>query len=344
MHPSEKLKKNYLFQENVITHQPVLELLPRIDTLVFDIDGVLIDVRNSYRNAICKTVQYYFKEILKFKGSQQLILPEETKYFKMAGGFNNDWDLTSAVILFYLWKSAADKSDNVDILRYKTPEIQIYCTKILIPGGGLKKNIELIQQKSEQLKEKIFSLWNRKLIIKLFKEIYAGKNCFNMYGFHPSIVESVGLIRNERNIFSEKQKVFLEKFSIGVLTGRTNREAEFALNGLGWNDLLSKKQVMTANDVAGKPDPEGLMKLSAHLNTKLGLYIGDIPDDLQTGKNFNNESKGTRFLSAIVLGEKFDFGNKMVDFYLNAEVDLLAKDVNGILKWVKKNRNKKFDE
>jgi len=40
-------------------------------------------------------------------------------------------------------------------------------------------------------------------------------------------------------------------------------------------------------------------------------------------------------LSAIVLGAGFNLRSKSVKFYLNEEVDLLARDVNYILDWLK---------
>ncbi|MCC7175264.1 MAG: HAD family hydrolase [Bryobacterales bacterium] len=57
--------------------------------LVFDMDGVLVDVTESYREAIRQTVRY-------FTGSE----PGHGRIqdLKNAGGFSNDWDLTSRLI------------------------------------------------------------------------------------------------------------------------------------------------------------------------------------------------------------------------------------------------------
>ena len=142
----EKLNSNYLFNENIILNKKILDKISQVDTLVFDIDGVLIDVRDSYREAICQTVQFYFKEILCFRGSQNLINPEEVKYFKMAGGFNNDWDLTSAVVLFYLMKARENNLKDVYELKNAKPDIKTFTTKMLSPGGGLAKVIDLIEK------------------------------------------------------------------------------------------------------------------------------------------------------------------------------------------------------
>ena len=336
---SEKLNSNYLFNENIILNKKILDKISQVDTLVFDIDGVLIDVRDSYREAICRTVQFYFKEILRFQGCRNLINPEEIEYFKMAGGFNNDWDLTSAVALFYLLKARENNLKDMDELRSRDPDIKTFTTKVLSLGGGLTKVIDSIE-KDGHAKEWIFSLWDKDLITKIFQEIYAGEEyCFNIYGFHPSLVKTEGLIKQERIIIDKKKKDFLQNFSIGILTGRTKREAQIALERLGWEDIAFKERIITADDGLEKPHPQGLKKLSASLKTKLGIYVGDVLDDLITAKNINKEAKEIKFLSAIVLAEGFGLQNRTIEFYLNEGVDLLAQDVNCVLDWLEKVKN-----
>lgn len=58
--------------------------------LILDIDGVLIDVSKSYRIAIKKTAEYFTKDKINYSEIQEL---------KNKGGYNNDWDLTEALIL-----------------------------------------------------------------------------------------------------------------------------------------------------------------------------------------------------------------------------------------------------
>ncbi|MBI2654326.1 histidinol-phosphate transaminase [Candidatus Woesearchaeota archaeon] len=57
--------------------------------LVFDIDGVLVDVSKSYRVAIKETAEYFTGKNISF---------EEIQEYKNRGGLNNDWDLTEAII------------------------------------------------------------------------------------------------------------------------------------------------------------------------------------------------------------------------------------------------------
>ncbi len=57
--------------------------------LVFDMDGVLVDVTDSYRESIRQTVRY-------FTGRD--ITPEFIQDLKNAGGWNNDWALSHKII------------------------------------------------------------------------------------------------------------------------------------------------------------------------------------------------------------------------------------------------------
>ncbi|HBY57515.1 MAG TPA: hypothetical protein DEG96_06610 [Candidatus Atribacteria bacterium] len=338
---SGKLNSDYLFQKNIILNKKILERISQVDTLVFDIDGVLIDVRNSYREAICQTAQFYFKEILHFQGSRNLINAEEVEYFKMAGGFNNDWDLTSAVVLFYLMKARKNNLRDIDVLRSMEPDIRKFTTEMLPLGGGLAKVIDLIERDGD-IKEEVLVLWDRSLITKIFQEIYAGEEyCYDLYGFYPSMTKVEGLIKQERIIIDKNKKDFLQNFFLGIITGRTEKEAKIALERLEWSDLISKEKIFTADDGVEKPHPQGLKKIANSLKTKLGIYVGDIWDDMITVKNFNKEVKKTKFLSAIVLAEGINLQNNMVKYYLNEGVDLLAQDVNHVLEWLERVKNRK---
>lgn len=63
---------------------------PLIKAVLFDLDGVLVDVSRSYRRAIEETVEH-------FTGHK--ITPATIQRYKNAGGFNNDWKLTHTLVL-----------------------------------------------------------------------------------------------------------------------------------------------------------------------------------------------------------------------------------------------------
>ncbi|MDO8628019.1 MAG: TIGR01548 family HAD-type hydrolase [Candidatus Diapherotrites archaeon] len=62
----------------------------KIKALLFDMDGVLVDVSRSYRQAINNTVEF-------FSGKE--VFFEEIQKFKEKGGLNNDWKLTQAILI-----------------------------------------------------------------------------------------------------------------------------------------------------------------------------------------------------------------------------------------------------
>ena len=58
--------------------------------IVFDMDGVLVEVGDSYRETICQTVAHF---------TGKTITRELVQEYKNAGGWNNDWALSQKIAL-----------------------------------------------------------------------------------------------------------------------------------------------------------------------------------------------------------------------------------------------------
>jgi HAD superfamily phosphatase len=56
---------------------------------MFDMDGVLVDVSRSYRSAVAQTAEHF---------TGQVVEPHVIQDFKNRGGFNDDWQLTHAIV------------------------------------------------------------------------------------------------------------------------------------------------------------------------------------------------------------------------------------------------------
>jgi len=124
-----------------ITIPPVKDAEYLINTLkqrkliVFDMDGVIVDTRNSYRIAIQSTFEF-------FAGKN--LTSEEIQTAKNIGGLNNDWDLTE-----YLLKQAGFSPKKDDIIE-KFQEIYwgnegtgvIFNEALLISAESVKKLAE----------------------------------------------------------------------------------------------------------------------------------------------------------------------------------------------------------
>jgi phosphoglycolate phosphatase-like HAD superfamily hydrolase len=77
--------------------------LSSITKIIFDFDGVLVQTSHSYRQTIKKVVDYYFLEILGLEGEKgKLATPGDIQKFKDTGLYNNDWNLSYAIITYYL--------------------------------------------------------------------------------------------------------------------------------------------------------------------------------------------------------------------------------------------------
>ena len=130
------------------------ELVNPKNLIVFDMDGVLIDVGNSYRLAVKKTFEY-------FSGLE--LHSDKIQEAKNLGGLNNDWDLTEYLLIqqdiriekqliidkfqeFYYGENGEGLIQNEELL---------ICKNIL---KNLAKNHQLAIFTGRPRKEAIFSL------------------------------------------------------------------------------------------------------------------------------------------------------------------------------------------
>jgi len=87
-------------RKKVYIRKDSLTKLENVDAVVFDCDGVLIDIRESCNKAIPSTVAYVIKETTGLQLPENTVSREAVYLFKSTGGFNNDWDLAYAVLMF----------------------------------------------------------------------------------------------------------------------------------------------------------------------------------------------------------------------------------------------------
>ena len=67
--------------------------------IVFDMDGVLIDVSNSYRDTVRQTAALFFSPARHAERLPQPLFDlADLARVKHSGGLNNDWDLSCHVI------------------------------------------------------------------------------------------------------------------------------------------------------------------------------------------------------------------------------------------------------
>ncbi|RLI89029.1 MAG: hypothetical protein DRO62_02480 [Candidatus Altiarchaeales archaeon] len=286
--------------------------------IIWDIDGILIYVGDSYRKAIVDTVQYYFSECIGLKLNRYLINRANTQEFKLAGGFNDDWELTYAVILCYLSKLISNLGEKPDLepppgdldrmlerLRdlgsiYPGDPLRLDLKKITKRiegyGGGLDATEKTLMEffgENLRIARKFFF---PELIKRIFEEIYLGKDLFyDKYKEQPRFSKGRGLILNERPLVDLETLLELRrKYYFGIVTGRERFEAELGIKN-NFGRIFHPDLMVTREDTkAKKPAPEPLLKCKKRIckKYKLGedtgtIYIGDSIDDLKAARNAN---------------------------------------------------------
>ncbi len=88
--------------------------LAAVNAIVFDCDGVLIDVSEAYRKAVAETVSRITEAFTGIRLPEDLIDEEVIHAFKKTGGFNNDWDLTYAIIAYVISRLPRRNLDQFD--------------------------------------------------------------------------------------------------------------------------------------------------------------------------------------------------------------------------------------
>ena len=98
-------------QPGIYMDDSVSDDLLSIDGIIFDCDGVLIDITKSYDLTIDKTVKYVLENFSQITNCVE-INSKIIDGFKSSGGFNDEVDLTYAAILSLVAAKKLNKSQH----------------------------------------------------------------------------------------------------------------------------------------------------------------------------------------------------------------------------------------
>jgi HAD superfamily phosphatase len=238
------------------------------DAVVLDIDGVLVDVADSYRRAIVESVERVYDRTIRKADIQK---------FKDAGGFNNDWELTYAAALYVLATGEGYRGS-----------IEEFTDAIAAEGGGLSAAEAVVRESiGAQASQRVTDRWDREALRDVFQQLYLGSDLYRgLEGGEPDL-ETRGFIHDEPHILEpETRDRLLERYDVGVLTGRPAAEAEIALDRVGLDDAVSLDHRFTMDDwEEGKPHPKALTTLAERFDADQIVFVGDTLDDVRTATN-----------------------------------------------------------
>lgn len=275
--------------------------------IVFDMDGVIIDVSNSYREVVRQTTKQFFSPAAAAKPlPEPLFELSDLAVVKQSGGLNNDWDLTFAVInlLFTLVDALKAHESRDPWVRYRQTMGQCNLNRL---GEFLASTDNplrsLLNQWGKQKHPFISGLYrgdvgSGNIIKQIFQEIYLGPALFkSTYLMDPEIYRGDGYIQREKLLIDRSILAELTKENIlAIATGRPGSEAEYALKHfqiepffplvLTLDDCVREEKRILAEEARvvslSKPDPFMLDAIAeGYRNAVNGFfYIGDMPDDM----------------------------------------------------------------
>ena len=324
--------------------QEVLSNLAKIDAILFDIDGVLLNVADSFRAATIDTIQYFAVNELNLEDTGKLLEVEDIEAFKFAGGFNDDWDLTCAAAALVVGKWAQSGAKDTASLRALGTTWKEFTDALKRKGGGIVQAESFVLEMLNPTQRREFARnWNTRLVTRLFQEFYAGDDaCKKLYGFEPETIHGHGYYTRETPLIDPI--LTPPNLKLGVVTGRSNAEAELGLRHAKMFVRIKPAGWITTESGVKKPDGRTLMMARDALDFSFGLFIGDIMDDLNTVINYR-KLKGAgkaRIMSAICLTGPG--GAQHRPQFLEAGADIVAPDVNTLLEFLgnvmKENKNK----
>jgi len=317
-------------------------------------DGVIVDVSGSYREAVRQTARLFFKGI----GSENA-LPDplfslaDLARVKQAGGLNNDWELTYHVLTLLMTEiQAPPEKPYLDgwagleylVTRCDAKSLSACLTSSATPLADLDKDpTRKANPWIKHLSNEDVGTGN--IIKQIFQELYLGGSLFEQtYGFAPNVHDGPGLIDREALLIPASTIQHLsETHCLALATGRPRSEAEHALNRFGLQTYFKttytldeciaeeKKIYEKSGDVQhlSKPHPFMLDAAVEHSSEKIRdlFYIGDMPDDMLAATNSTYDFKGIGILHSSSHKKTLKKG------LVKAGADVIIQDAGELLEY-----------
>ncbi len=315
--------------EGIYTDDSKIQILSKIDAVIFDCDGVLIDITKSYDLAIIKTTQYVLENLAKIDSSINVDF-KIIDGFKSTGGFNDEVDLTYAAIIslvaakklekdqtsfiFDVIKNS-DSSGIISVEKYIENQIDISDIKKQLSYPGTHHDNPLYQ-----IFDQIF------YGPQLYKKLFNNTSNFS----EPGLIEQDDVILNDI-LFEKLQKKFNSK--IAMVTGRGKESVSYSLKSLLTKFNLNNSMFLEdeSRELA-KPNPQSLLNSIQGMNCTTTLYVGDSMEDFIMAKRTTDLGHDTIFCGIIGTSknpqEKLELFERNGAILVLDSINLLPKVLN----------------
>ncbi|MDW0155670.1 MAG: HAD-IA family hydrolase [Nitrososphaeraceae archaeon] len=250
--------------------------------IIFDIDGTLIDTRESYNKSIKKTVQFLVKYIdISKENLGKIVSDEQIFKFRKSGMFNNDIDTSYALVLSIL----CGPPKKADLLFFIENIAQSASSKGIKSVENYLKDYSEIRLK--QIKKLLMYPGDVKtsIIARVFDEYFYGPQLFKkQHGTNSKYYSGRPLIENDILLATNSTlKKISNMFDMrtGIVSGRSRIAAEYSLKSVfKLFDIKGSVYLEDEKREMGKPNPSALIKSVKSFGVSNAFYVGDSAEDL----------------------------------------------------------------
>jgi len=293
------------------------------DSIIFDCDGVLIDVTESYDVTINKTISYVLKEIADITVDTPLT-NEILLKFKSTGGFNDEIDITYSGILCFIAakKLSKDPAELIlDVLNNADDTgiayIEDFLNKIDVDIANIKSRLGYPSTDKNDL------------IHATFDQLFFGPELYSKIFQKESKFSEKGFIENDNVIVnSELLEALKKKFNdkIAIVTGR-------GLNAISSSLKETLNQFNVENSVfledesrdLAKPNPQSLIRTMKGLDSKNCLYVGDSMEDMILAQKSSELGFQATFCGIYGSGKLPEMKKKM---FIKKNIPFILESIN----------------
>ena len=293
------------------------------DSIIFDCDGVLIDVTKSYDVTINRTISYVLKEIADITVDTPLT-NELLLKFKSTGGFNDEIDITYAGILCFITAKKLNRDPTeliLDVINNADNSgityIENFLNKIDTGISDIKARLGYPSTDKNDL------------IHSTFDQLFFGPELYNTIFQKESKFSEKGFIENDQVIVNfELIQALKKKFNdkIAIVTGRGFNAINSSLKEI-LNQFNVENSVFLedeSRDLA-KPNPQSLIRAMKGLNSKNCLYVGDSMEDMILAQKASKLGFQATFCGIYGSGKLPEARKKM---FMDKDVSMILESIN----------------
>jgi len=283
-----------------------------IDTVIFDVDGVLWAAQDAYN----RCGLFVARRLAQENGWPDAGLSlEHVQAFKRSGGFNSDWDMIWSLVVLLQARAAGripPERSWFDLAEENAGRGKAWAETYAGPDAPDYQQLQ-----------------------KYYDAHYWGADMYPaIYDAPPVIEYRPGFAHAERaypqpEFFARLREAGIRK--VGIITGRNRNEMRTPMADLDFDGLLDEKVIFTDED-GHKPDPVLLERAIARLQTDNAVMVGDSIDDLRLVLNYRQlpPERQQALVLAVAIDHDYD-----PERWRRLGADGVLTDVNQLPDWLK---------